>query len=203
MQKNAFIYFFSIVILLLSSCATNSTSKEMLLQKKLKKATAAVSVDELQGKWYADDQTEDEYQKGYIEYPVVSDGKRYILFHYPMSDNTSLWKTYAANKHISFNELWSIRYAESALIYNEKTLVLSTEDGIQTGRRFLLHEGIVYSGYETLVPERLLAENLNCFLLAQDTSFFVMNNTFHLFNDSIADINLTGTVFYRRQANEE
>ena len=203
MKKNVFICIFSIGILLLSSCATNPNSTKTSLQKKLKKATAAVSVDGLQGKWYADDQSEDEYQKGYIEYPVVSDGKRYVLFHYQMSDNTSLWKTYAANKHIPFTELWSIRYAEAALIYNEKTLVLSTEDGIQTGRRFLLHEGIVYSGYETLVPEKLLAENLNCFLLAQDTSFFVMNNTFHLFSNSIADINLTGTVFYRRQENEE
>jgi|WetSurMetagenome_2_1015567.scaffolds.fasta_scaffold35698_2 hypothetical protein len=151
------------------------------------------SLDDLRGHWEAIDGT-------WYEYPFISDGKTYLLFHIKATDDTELWFNYAGQHKMKISELWEKRYARAPEVYNSRVAFpVADGQGIQYGIRLESDNGRIYGNKEYLIPERILSVNLAFFKLSADKQRFIENGTFHLTSDFFTDLHTADDIIYEKK----
>ena len=188
-MKNFWLLFVSVFSFLFFSCASatfNSTG--------WKNVTA---LEELYGTWRS--------SRGEYTYPLEIDGKKYMRYALLETDDTIKWKEFAKNNDIDMADLWQRRFSLASSIYstNEYAEVLpsSDENGTQKGRKFFITETDgeekVFSRIEILIPENLVAINLNFFMVRNDGFGLREQKVFHLASQKFPDIEADDTLYYK------
>ena len=155
---------------------------------------AATSLDDLRGYWVS---THSEY-----EYPLVTDGKKYLRYARTQTDDTLLWYDFAEKNHIEFEDLWEKRFSYAPMIYNEP-LPLADVYGTQRGRKFFVIEEKIYSRVEFLIPERFVISNLRYFMFRKDRTAMMERNYFRLASDYFPDIKANGSQHFSLERKRE
>lgn len=139
--------------------------------------------------------------EGEYSYPFVLDGKKYLRFSFPQTEDTQLWKDFAAEKKLPLQQLWEKRFSLAACIYSsgDKKIRIpdSDENDIQTGRKFSFNDDKIYSQKQILIPERLLAINLAFFAIRDDGQALKENKIFYLASDKFPDIKARASVYMK------
>lgn len=177
--------FLIIICSLLFSCAsTNSALSEW---------HSATNLSELEGTWIS--------SQGEYTYPFIIDGKKYLRYSWNKTDDTHLWQEYAEKNKMKLEDLWEKRFALATYVYSsdftKEKLPDSDVNGVQTGRKYTLEEGKIYSTVEYLIPERLVSINLSYFSMSADLNSFMENEVFHFASDKFPDMTSDYTVYYK------
>ncbi|MBR1537470.1 MAG: hypothetical protein IJ630_11090 [Treponema sp.] len=164
---------------------------------------SAQNLDELYGIWVS---STSEYV-----YPVEIDGKKYLRISYAKANDTEKWKKFASENDMDMSDLWQKRFSLASVIYStsEKTEILpdSDENGTQKGRKFFIDDSDggekIFSRQEILIPENLVAINLNFFLIRRDSFSLRENGEFHLVSNKFTDIKASENLFYKMQGEKQ
>lgn len=156
---------------------------------------AAASLDELEGIW--------ESPGGALyEYPFRADGRKYLRLAWKETDDTELWKDWAARNNMDMETLWKIRFAYLSEIYGV-TLPDSDAGGNQYGIKLSRRDGRIYSRMEMLVTERLIPANLGFFRMSPDKDSFTEKGYLRLASDKFNDLGKGGSIYNRRKEGGE
>lgn len=157
-----------------------------------------LALEELHGNWVS--------TRGEYTYPLVINGKNYLRFALTPTNDTDLWKNFANSRNMDLSEIWTKRFPLSQAIYSspEKIDILPEvdENGIQKGRKFFIEDEKIFSRLEILIPERILAVNLNYFLVRRDGMSLREQGTFHLLSKKFQNRKSTEILFYKMGANQ-
>ncbi len=183
-----------VCFLLVSCLSTNLTGDRW---------RSAQNLDELYGIWVS---STSEYV-----YPVEIDGKKYLRISYAKANDTEKWKKFASENDMDMSDLWQKRFSLASVIYStsEKTEILpdSDENGTQKGRKFFIDDSDggekIFSRQEILIPENLVAINLNFFLIRRDSFSLRENGEFHLVSNKFTDIKASENLFYKMQGEKQ
>ncbi len=152
---------------------------------------AASGLDELEGVW--------ESSGGALyEYPFRADGRKYLRLAWRETDDTELWKGWAARNNMDMEDLWQVRFAYLSEIYGQ-TLPDSDANGSQYGIKLSRRNGRIYSRMEMLVSERLLPANLGFFRISPDKDSFTEKGFLRLASDKFNDLSKGGSIYNRRK----
>ncbi len=196
MRKSVYFKLVTFACLTCLSCASNKNLPQANTQGKTfsEEETSgeeeivwekASSLDELEGLWTFSD-LEDVKKEIIFEYPFSTGGKKYMRLALSESDDTDLWLEKAMQTGLSFEELWSKRFAYLNIIY-KNAFPYSDPNGTQTGLKIRMIGGHVYSRTEYLIPESVLILNMKFFYLAQDKKSFREEGFFRFASSKIED----------------
>ena len=159
----------------------------------------ATNLSQIEGTWVS--------AQGEYSYPFLIDGKKYLRYSWSKSDDTELWKEFAASSKIPLEDLWARRFAFASQIYSsslsKETIPDSDVNGIETGRKFFLSGERIYSRVEVLIPERLLSINLAFFVLNRDASALKENGSFYLTSEKFPDLTADDTLYFKMKEASE
>jgi hypothetical protein len=182
--KKSVFCFVSVFCFLFFSCLSSEIST--------KEWHPAQNLDELYGTWVS--------TKGEYTYPLEIGGKKYLRFALVRTEDTQKWKEYAELNEIDLSDLWNKRFALSRSIYStpDKTenYPEADENGTQKGRKLFLEDEKIYSREEILIPENILAINLNFFLIRKDGMSFREQGIFHLISQKFPDSRADEAIYY-------
>lgn len=154
-KKFSVLIIFAVICLSLFSCG-NSSDKNALEENETEVEKEEVwssleKVSDIYGKWVSAD--------GFvIKVPMYYDGLEYFLFSGPERDDTDLWNDYAAEHHLSIEEMWQKRFSMIYYVYGV-FLPLSDENHSQYGLKLSLRGGRIYSRNEWLIPVFIVMKN--------------------------------------------
>ena len=147
------------------------------------------SLDELEGEWK---NSELGVTINYPDYSLGT-GSRMLSFCWQEQDVTYLWENYSEKNGIDIEEMWRKRNAYRAAIHGD---IQSDENGSQLGyivRRD--YYGDIYAQLYFFVPEKIVRDNINCFLVSPDGDKIKMQGSFRTFSDMNFTLTGTGTVY--------
>lgn len=161
---------------------------------------AAKSLSEIQGKWVS--------SNGELEYPLALEGKKYLRYALVPSDDTAKWFEYADTNGIDVSELWKKRFVLAPYIYQKsggsiENFPYADENGTQIGRKFFVADEKIFSRVEILIPERLVAINLEFFAIRKDSAALRENGVFYLASDTFRDITADDTLYFKMGENQK
>ena len=153
----------------------------------------ASNLSDVYGTWFS--------SKGEYCYPFVVDGKKYMRYASAKSDDTELWNNFALSKNMDLSDLWQKRFVYAPYIYSKaqtlERIPDSDENDIQSGRKFFISDEKIYSRVELLIPERLVAINLNFFVLRKDGKALKEQDVFYLASNKFPDIKSDDILYFK------
>lgn len=153
----------------------------------------ATNLSDLHGTWVS--------SQGEYTYPFIIDGRKYLRYSWNKTDDTALWKNFAAKNKMDLEEAWSKRFALAPLVYStdQKKVCIPDSDvnGIETGRKYFLTNEKIFSRVELLIPERLVSINLAFFVLRRDSRALKEQNILYLASDKFPDIEADDALYFR------
>ena len=175
-----------LILLILASCAsTGGISSDF---------RAVSNLSDLYGTWKS--------AQGECEYPFVIDGKKYFRYAFPQTDDTAKWFSYAESHSLDLGDVWKKRFAVASAVYQNQSGTIESfpvadENGTQVGRKFSVTDEKIFSRVEILIPERLVAINLDFFLVNKKRSYLRENGTFYLASDRFSDIKADTALYFK------
>lgn len=102
---------------------------------------------------------------------------------------------------MDLSDLWQKRFVYAPYIYSKaqtlERIPDSDENDIQSGRKFFISDEKIYSRVELLIPERLVAINLNFFVLRKDGKALKEQNVFYLASNKFPDIKSDDILYFK------
>ena len=147
------------------------------------------SLDELEGEWQ---NSELGVTINYPDYSLGT-GSRMLSFCWQEQDVTYWWENYSEKNGIAIEEMWRKRNVYRAAILGD---IQSDENGSQLG--YIVRRGYygeIYAQRYFFVPEKIVRDNINCFLVSPDGDKIKMQGTFRTFSSMNFTITGTGTVY--------
>lgn len=194
---------------LLDETLTDDTTEKFELQEEI--FSVPHSLDEIEGRWKITLDDNMNTDVAFIEtfrYPVIISNKIYMVITYSKNDRTSFFKEEAARQEISEEMLWEKRYSIPFILGGAKTQDIlpfsdmhGTQVGVRWSREFNFYSSPKYfTQKEILVPELIVSQNLNFFLLSDDKSVMKINENskFRYFSEKFDDLTSDSNFIYKK-----